>query len=534
MRHLIRLRLHYGLVFIVLTLVPQPSIAAPGEEEVLAAMKKATDFMMNTVSTRGGFVDLYTEDLSERWGEIPARESMIWVQDPGTVSVGRMLLDVYRATADPAFLEYAERAANALIWGQHPSGGWHYFIDFDPAGVPKWYEEVASKCWGWEEFYHYYGNCTFDDNTTTGAAGFLLDLYMTTLDPKYRGPLLEAVGFILESQYPTGGWPQRYPLRYDHPSDRGPDYTSFYTFNDGVIANNIYFLLKAYEQLGNEDYKKAALRGMQFVVIAQLGTPQAGWAQQHDMGLNPAGARTYEPKALAPSTTVGNIRHLMRFYRITGDRRYLRAIPDAIAWLEDCALPPGHSDQGHTHAQFVEVGTNRPLYAHREGTSIEDGRYWVDYEPRNFPGHYGMQLRIDVVALKNEYERVFALIPEEATAEYRAEKEAAEEAEEQAGDDVAESAETAAKTAPKTPPRAGRQRRKPDPKPEPEPEPAEDDEIFACENCDADMKASELVCAKCGHDYGGEPEPEPEPEKLKRRSRSEATAPRGKRDNVNI
>ena len=70
------------------------------EDAVPAAMKKASDFMMETVSNRGGFVSLYTEDLSERWGEVPARDSMIWVQDPGTVGVGRTLLEAYRTTGD--------------------------------------------------------------------------------------------------------------------------------------------------------------------------------------------------------------------------------------------------------------------------------------------------------------------------------------------------------------------------------------------------------------------------------------------------
>jgi hypothetical protein len=67
----------------------------------------------------------------------------------------------------------------------------------------------------------------------------------------------------------------------------------------------------------------------------------------------------------------------------------------------------------------VELGTGKPLYAHREGTSIDDGRYWVDYEPRDFPGHYGMQLRIDVEALKKEYDQALALSPEQAMAAYR-------------------------------------------------------------------------------------------------------------------
>ena len=142
------------------------------------------------------------------------------------------------------------------------------------------------------------------------------------------------------------------------------------------------------------------------------------------MELNPVGGRSYEPPGLVPSKTANIILNLLQFYKITGQRRYLHGIPAAIEWLENTKLPPGHSDKGHTHAQFIQVGTNKPLYAHREGTSREDGRYWIDYEPRNFPGHYGMQHRIDVNAIKTEYKRVSALTPEQAMAEHQEEQKA--------------------------------------------------------------------------------------------------------------
>ncbi len=46
-------------------------------------------------------------------------------------------------------------------------------------------DDVASQCRGWEEFYHYYGNATFDDDTTTSATRFLLEIYSSTLDPEF-------------------------------------------------------------------------------------------------------------------------------------------------------------------------------------------------------------------------------------------------------------------------------------------------------------------------------------------------------------
>ncbi len=330
-----------------------------------------------------------------------------------------------KTTGDSQYLEYAKKVANALIWGQYPSGGWHYFIDFDMTGIRKWYDDVASKCWGWEEYYHYYGNCTYDDNVTTGATRYLLNMYMTTLDPAYRIPLLKAIDFILESQYPNGGWPQRYPLKYDFPHDGHPDYTSLYTYNDNVIQGNIHFLLEAYKKLGNEEYKKAAYRGMDFIVISQLSKPQAGWGQQYDMDMNSVASRSYEPASVMPGQTVRCIRDLETLFMITGNKKFLRGIPEAIEWLENSYLPESHkSNDRITHATFYELGTNKPLYVHREGTSIESGRYWVDYEPKNFPGHYGMQTRINVNAIKHEYRRVNALSPEEAQAEYRTKEEA--------------------------------------------------------------------------------------------------------------
>ena len=392
---------------------------------VLSTMKKASEFMMNRVTNRGGFLMLYSEDLTERWGEIPARESMIWVQDPGTVGVGQAHLKAYQATGDFNFLRYAEQSADAIVTGQHPSGGWHYFIDFDPSGVEEWYEDVASKCWGWEEFYYYCGNCTFDDEVTVGAARFLLDLYLETDNEEFRAPLLKAIDFVLAAQRPNGGWPQRYPPCTDG-TKANPDYTQYYTYNDAVIPTNIDFLLEASERLGKEEYRKAAIRGMDFVKASQLPPPQAGWAQQYDEDMQPAAARSCEPKAISLIDTLQCIQNLQKYYKITGDRKYLEGIPKAIDWIAKSALPSDHMDGGkYTHAIFYEPGTNRPLYAHREGTTKKTGRYWVDSNPTDILRGYGYRITLNVDHFRNEYDRVSNLSPEDAYAEYSAAREAA-------------------------------------------------------------------------------------------------------------
>ena len=99
-------------------------------DDVLAAMKRATTFMTDKIAYKGGYVWNYLPDFSRRWGEMEARETMIWIQPPGTATMGHLYLDAYHATGDNFYYQAAEQVAGALIWAQHPSGGWNYVADF--------------------------------------------------------------------------------------------------------------------------------------------------------------------------------------------------------------------------------------------------------------------------------------------------------------------------------------------------------------------------------------------------------------------
>src|SRR3989339_1441336 len=96
-----RLRRVAGPLCVFAALVLGPS-AAPAQEptraQVLDAMKRATTFMVEKVSTNGGYVWNYLPDFSRRWGEMEARDTMIWVQPPGTATMGHLFLDAYHAT----------------------------------------------------------------------------------------------------------------------------------------------------------------------------------------------------------------------------------------------------------------------------------------------------------------------------------------------------------------------------------------------------------------------------------------------------
>jgi PelA/Pel-15E family pectate lyase len=411
-----------GIVFVASLLcvccIAGTSNADPSRNDVLDAMKQATEFMVNEASTNGGYAIKFSADLSTQWGEAPFRPTMISVQG-ATPHMGQQYLDMYEVTGDDYYLECARKAANALIWGQHPLGGWNYYIDFNPDGLLDWYENVFSQYkGGMEEWRHYYGNCTYDDNSTTGPTLFLLRLYMTTLDPAYRAPLIKALDFILMSQYPAGGWPQRYPLRYDFVHDGLPDYTSYYTFNDGATTNQIDVLLDAYEQLGNEEYLNAAIKGFDFIILSRTPPPYAGWAQQYDMDLNPAWARTHEPRCLMQRVAVRLCGYLMKAYSVTGDRRYLAPIPASLDWLETT-----YDTERYT---FFNPETNERFYQTLTDEVNEEGYgIWL-YSNTRPPSNRVWTIdrqKQQVAALRDRYARIFARNQEDVVAEYRASRE---------------------------------------------------------------------------------------------------------------
>jgi PelA/Pel-15E family pectate lyase len=372
---------------------------------ILAAMKRATTFMVEKVAYKGGYVWAYLPDMTRRWGEMEATPTMIWIQPPGTPSMGHLYLDAYHATGDEYYYRAAEQVASALMFAQHPSGGWNYIADFaGEASLRKWYETIGRNAWRLEEFQHYYGNATFDDAGTAESAKFFLRLYVEKRDPKYQAPLDKAIKFVVDSQYPIGVWPQRFPKAPAAGLHGLPDYTSYATFNDDVAAENMDFLLMCYQAFGDERLIDPIIRGMNAFIVTQLGPPQPGWGLQHTLDLQPSGARTYEPKALVTHTTAGNVALLIRFYRLTGETKYLARIPEVLEWLEKLTLPAGVAPPGRTHPTFVELGTNEPLYVHREGSNVFNGRYYVDKNPKGTIVHYSSFRNIDVAGLRRQYE----------------------------------------------------------------------------------------------------------------------------------
>jgi PelA/Pel-15E family pectate lyase len=400
----------FRLLVLLAFLLPSAALAQ-SRAEIERTMRRATAFMVEHVADHGGYVWSWLPDLSRRWGEMEAEPGMIWVQAPGTATMGHLFLDAFNATGDSYYYDAAARAADALIAGQHRSGGWNYFVHRGGAAAARrWYETVGRNGWRLEEFQHYSDNATFDDAGTAETMQLLLRLYMVRHEARFRPPLDRAIAFVLRSQYPNGGWPQRWPFDPHYPA-----YQRFITFNDDVAKENIRFLIMAGQALERPDLLGAARRGMEIFLATQGRAPQAGWGLQYDLRLNVTGARSYEPRALVTHTSATNVEQLMDFYRLTGDRRFLARIPEALDWLASVRLPDGVGPHDRRFPTFVEVGTNRPLYNHRRGSNVVNGRYYQDHDPARPIAHYSQFRALDLDRLRRDHDRLAAMPAAEAT-----------------------------------------------------------------------------------------------------------------------
>jgi hypothetical protein len=354
---------------------------APSRDQVKAALRKATDYLAS-ISTEGGYLWRYSEDLQQRRGEEVATPTQIWVQPPGTPSLGMAFLAAYRATGDERHFAAAEGAARALLRGQLESGGWNYLIEFDPVARARWTYRTDSKQAGAASGRRN-NTTTFDDDNTQSALRFLLAFLDagTHQPPEKLKPVREALLYGLEktlaAQYPIGAWPQRHagtppdPARHPVRPARSPEnwprtwpnanYGGYYTLNDQTQRDCIRTLLEAYKQLGDHRCLEAAKKGGEFLILARLPEPQPAWAQQYNPDMEPAWARAFEPPALCSNESGGAMRTLVDLYLETGDETFLKPIPAFIAWLKRSQLTTNR------WARFYELGSNKPIYGDRDG-----------------------------------------------------------------------------------------------------------------------------------------------------------------------
>ena len=381
------------------------------KDQAANAMRRATDFFRTKVSTQGGYLWRYSEDLSRREGEGIATDTMVWVQPPGTPSVGMVYLTAYQATGDLYYLDAARDAAYALVKGQLRSGGWDYRIEFDPKQRQRYAYRVEPHREGSRNV------STLDDNNTQSAVKLLMrvDRALDFKDEKIHEAVEYALSSLLKVQYPNGAWPQRFSAAPD--PDEFPvkkagypdswswtfpdrDYRSFYTFNDNTIADTIATMLEAFDIYNDAKYQAAAEKAGDFILLAQMPEPQPAWAQQYNADMHPSWARKFEPPAVTGGESQGAMRTLLVLYRATGKKKYLEPLPRALEYLRRSRLPDGRL------ARFYELKTNKPLYFTRDD-------YKLTYSDADMPTHYSFKTSYGIESIAREYERLRAMNPVE-------------------------------------------------------------------------------------------------------------------------
>lgn len=286
-----------------------------------------------------------------RWGDV-LEQSVAWYATPA-----------------------ARTVADAVLLYQRDSGGWPKDLDMTraPAAAPPNRPDA-----------------TIDNGATVTQIRFLAQV-ASAAGPadagRYRAAALRGIDFLLAAQYPNGGWPQYYPLR--------KDYSRYITFNDNAMANVLNLLNEVagggapftFVDAERRARARAAVeRGVDLVLKAQLTIDgiRTAWGAQHDaVTLEPRPARSFEPASLSASESVGLVRFLMRQPPTS---EIAAAVDAAVAWLRQVRLPDGR------WARFYEFGTNRPVFAGRDGVvryrleEIEaerrEGYAWLGTWPR--------------------------------------------------------------------------------------------------------------------------------------------------------
>jgi hypothetical protein len=391
-------------------------------EQAKAALRRAVEFYRTKVATEGAYHFAYAEDLSYGRSEMSEGPTRIEVQRDGTPIVGMAYLEAYEATRDGYYLEAARDVARALVKGQYCSGGWDYYIEFDPQKRPQFPYRADGRCApGTNPSQR---PTTLDDNVTQAAVRVLMrvDRELDFKDGDIHGAARFALDSLVNAQYPNGAWPQRFtqaPNPGEFPVKRASypeswprtwpraSYFTHYTFNDNSVVDAIDAMLEAARIYKEPRYLASAEKGGEFILLAQMPEPQPGWAQQYDKDMHPAWARVFEPPSITGGESQSVMRALLLLYRETGKQKYLEPLPRALAYYQKSILPDADKPSeirrracpGRTPcaARFYEMKTNRPLYITKgtRVTSLDQGAtnvdgYEVSYSDESVITHYSV------------------------------------------------------------------------------------------------------------------------------------------------
>lgn len=273
--------------------------------------------------------------------------------------------------------EEAQRIAINILSFQTPSGGWSKRTNSWSA--PR----LKGQWFGVEPDYI----PTFDNNATTVELSWLAAFYPSAdrqLEPQIRQAVHKAIRFILQAQYPNGGFAQTYPLR--------GGYHDAITLNDDVMAN----LLTLLHQVATDPLfafvdppiKQQAAKqfelGVQLLLKTQLIVQGqlTIWASQYDpVKLVPIKARAYELPALISSESAAVTLLLMQ--RVKPSAEVIKSVEAAVHWFQEKQINNSRmvrTEQGvqwlqqqgapGLWARFYDLKWQQALFVDRDGRVV--------------------------------------------------------------------------------------------------------------------------------------------------------------------
>ncbi|MEJ2545926.1 MAG: pectate lyase [Calditrichaceae bacterium] len=248
--------------------------------------------------------------------------------------------------------------ADNLIAYQNIDGGWPKNIDWLAILKPDSVINNLSER---------YRQSTFDNINTYPQIEYLAETFMQSGIEKYRLAAVKGLNFILNQEYPKGGW-------------RGWD-ANVITFNDGVMTGIMNLLLdieqgdKKYEWIDKElrnRLSQAYQRGLKVIIKSQIiiNGERTAWCQQHDFETySPVQGRSYEHPSVTARESCDVILFLMRISN--PDSSIITAIESAVNWLQKVQI---------TGYRYSDVPINERPY--HETTINFDREFVPDYSAR--------------------------------------------------------------------------------------------------------------------------------------------------------
>lgn len=273
----------------------------------------------------------------------------------------------------------AARTADAILSFQTPSGGWSKHIGYAKGRRLPGMQWTSQSEPGRDPHYQ----ATFDNGATVNEISFLKGVWEATGRDDCRAAALRGLDFILDAQFPNGGWPQVFPLE--------GGYHDNVTFNDNAMTN-VLALIQATLAMDQhdaflDDARRSRLaaaldRGVACVLAAQVEVDgrKTVWCAQHDpLTLAPTAARAFEPASLSGVESAHLLKFLMGLPSPSPD--VIACIEAGLAWLEAAQVkglarvkrggrmvyePDGASTDVYW-ARFYDLATGRPMFPGKDG-----------------------------------------------------------------------------------------------------------------------------------------------------------------------